>query len=333
MATLSRTMNAGASRQELVGFSHNGSGVAILGNAIYACFSVLTTFVCAALATQVLDAVMFSRGAAWAGPAPMAFALGSAIPALISLVIYARQHSDENHSMAGFFTASLLLLLYSLRTALGFADTPYFPADLIVAQFVVLMAITLWDKAIVASQASGETTKGPTRRCALADTTQAELGAAAADDRGLRARAFASSVEFAAAQTVALDGLGLRGPGDGQAAPRRGEPLRRRIARCDEDYMQTDHWQSVRWRALTWADHRCQLCNSDAEPLHVHHRTYERLGQETGADLVVLCERCHSLFRIHRRLARPMPDYLEEGHADTCSQRADALERSMPSRP
>lgn len=33
-----------------------------------------------------------------------------------------------------------------------------------------------------------------------------------------------------------------------------------------------------------------------AAELDVHHRTYERLGQEQEYDLTVLCHRCHSLF-------------------------------------
>jgi len=31
-------------------------------------------------------------------------------------------------------------------------------------------------------------------------------------------------------------------------------------------------------------------------PLHVHHRTYERVFHETLDDLCVLCEDCHELF-------------------------------------
>lgn len=37
------------------------------------------------------------------------------------------------------------------------------------------------------------------------------------------------------------------------------------------------------------------MCNSRNRP-QVHHRTYERLGDERPADLTVLCQRCHRLF-------------------------------------
>ena len=61
------------------------------------------------------------------------------------------------------------------------------------------------------------------------------------------------------------------------------------------EYLQSDAWRERRDAALERAGHRCQLCNSDA-PLHVHHRTYDRLGAELPQDLTVLCEHCHQKF-------------------------------------
>ena len=40
---------------------------------------------------------------------------------------------------------------------------------------------------------------------------------------------------------------------------------------------------------------KCQLCNKSGE-LNVHHRTYERRGEESYSDLITLCEDCHTLF-------------------------------------
>jgi replicative DNA helicase len=51
-------------------------------------------------------------------------------------------------------------------------------------------------------------------------------------------------------------------------------------------------------QALSRAGHRCQVCNSP-DKLDVHHRTYERVGQEQLDDLTVLCDRCHGLFHEH----------------------------------
>ena len=65
-------------------------------------------------------------------------------------------------------------------------------------------------------------------------------------------------------------------------------------------YLLTDHWQALRVGALKRAGFRCQVCNVTGVVLNVHHRTYERLGQERDDDLTVLCRGCHALF--HRKL-------------------------------
>lgn len=57
-------------------------------------------------------------------------------------------------------------------------------------------------------------------------------------------------------------------------------------------YLRTDHWREVRDRALDYAERRCQLCYS-AVDVQVHHRTYDRVGEERPADLTVLCKACH----------------------------------------
>lgn len=67
-------------------------------------------------------------------------------------------------------------------------------------------------------------------------------------------------------------------------------------------YLQSDHWRSLRRWALERAGARCQLCNTSEETLHVHHRTYERLGAELPQDLTVLCASCHAKF--HNRAPR-----------------------------
>jgi 5-methylcytosine-specific restriction endonuclease McrA len=61
------------------------------------------------------------------------------------------------------------------------------------------------------------------------------------------------------------------------------------------EYLKSAHWHEVRAEALRRAEYRCQVCNAD-KVLNVHHRTYERIGNERQADLVVLCVKCHKLF-------------------------------------
>jgi 5-methylcytosine-specific restriction endonuclease McrA len=63
-----------------------------------------------------------------------------------------------------------------------------------------------------------------------------------------------------------------------------------------QDYLASPQWKALRQAALTRADYRCQVCNSDLL-LHVHHRRYPfDLGLEDPMDLTVLCRRCHGVF-------------------------------------
>ena len=62
-----------------------------------------------------------------------------------------------------------------------------------------------------------------------------------------------------------------------------------------ETYLQSPEWDRKRKAALKRAEYHCQLCNGQ-EKLNVHHRTYDRLGHERSADLIVLCENCHAQF-------------------------------------
>lgn len=61
------------------------------------------------------------------------------------------------------------------------------------------------------------------------------------------------------------------------------------------DYLGSPEWRIRRGFALEYYGAKCCLCNSTRK-LNVHHRTYERLGAEKLADLIVLCEDCHAKF-------------------------------------
>jgi hypothetical protein len=69
------------------------------------------------------------------------------------------------------------------------------------------------------------------------------------------------------------------------------------------DYLASDHWTRVRDAARDRAGYRCQVCNSSGD-IHVHHRSYERRGEESDADLTVLCADCHKLFHDNSRVVR-----------------------------
>lgn len=70
-------------------------------------------------------------------------------------------------------------------------------------------------------------------------------------------------------------------------------------------YLQSPEWAVVRRLALEQAGHACRLCGApeDESRLQVHHRTYERLGAELLADVIVLCGPCH--LRHHDSLQQP----------------------------
>lgn len=60
-------------------------------------------------------------------------------------------------------------------------------------------------------------------------------------------------------------------------------------------YLSSDAWKAKRHEALKRANYHCQRCPMWGQPLDVHHRTYERLGNERPEDLEVLCRPCHQI--------------------------------------
>ena len=104
--------------------------------------------------------------------------------------------------------------------------------------------------------------------------------------------------------------------------PRPGFPwsarrLHRRAAYCN--YMASEQWFALRGRwAADWvishgSEPRCLICGIEwALCDDLHHRTYERLGNEAARDLIPLCRSCHGVLhrvlesdRLWRRLGRP----------------------------
>ncbi len=70
-----------------------------------------------------------------------------------------------------------------------------------------------------------------------------------------------------------------------------------------DEYLDSPTWQTKRQEALGRAGHKCQLCGA-TNRLDVHHNTYERLGNELPADLIVLCRSCHEMADKRRRAQR-----------------------------
>lgn len=64
-------------------------------------------------------------------------------------------------------------------------------------------------------------------------------------------------------------------------------------------YLKSKTWDSKRRQVLKRDEYKCQLNYSHTGPMHVHHKTYERIGRERLSDLITLCENCHRL--IHNK--------------------------------
>ena len=73
-----------------------------------------------------------------------------------------------------------------------------------------------------------------------------------------------------------------------------------------EIYLRSDEWNSIRQSVLMRASYQCEQC-MNAGRLHVHHLTYERVGNENEDDLIVLCEDCHNSEHPEKHLK---PSYL-----------------------
>jgi hypothetical protein len=62
-----------------------------------------------------------------------------------------------------------------------------------------------------------------------------------------------------------------------------------RIPRGD-DYYQSTHWEILRSEGRVG---RCAMCHRTDVATTLHHRTYERMGQERVDDLTEVCRACH----------------------------------------
>ena len=69
-------------------------------------------------------------------------------------------------------------------------------------------------------------------------------------------------------------------------------------------YLRSAAWRERRATALARAGYRCERCGNKRNPLHAHHKTYVRLGNEQPDDLEVLCSPCH---RSEHRKLKPRP--------------------------
>jgi hypothetical protein len=73
------------------------------------------------------------------------------------------------------------------------------------------------------------------------------------------------------------------------------------------EYLNSPEWKQRRAECLRMSKYTCARCGlvKPASQLHVHHLTYERLGNELPADLQVVCLACHWDADKERKAAGP----------------------------
>jgi hypothetical protein len=57
-------------------------------------------------------------------------------------------------------------------------------------------------------------------------------------------------------------------------------------------YLKSDKWKKIRNAVVARDGNKCTKCSS-TDNLHVHHLTYDRVGEEELTDLITLCKDCH----------------------------------------
>lgn len=77
-------------------------------------------------------------------------------------------------------------------------------------------------------------------------------------------------------------------------------------------YLRSKEWKRKRQEALAHYGALCDECGM-TESLHVHHKTYERLGNENVEDLQILCKGCHGAHHEQdgRHATKSTSDFIE----------------------
>lgn len=115
------------------------------------------------------------------------------------------------------------------------------------------------------------------------------------------------------------------------AAPRRDRLTELRTMPY-RDYLRTTEWRRTRAAALHRAAQACSLDVTHTAGLEVHHRTYERLGEELPGDVVVLCRECHRIHHAHHgrpRRSAPVRSPVVPSFAPPAPRPSRAPKRSL----
>ena len=71
-------------------------------------------------------------------------------------------------------------------------------------------------------------------------------------------------------------------------------------------YLKSKHWLELRDKILERDNYKCILCGN--KDVQVHHKTYDRIGEESFNDLITLCGNCHLTYHSTKYYYMVIPD-------------------------
>lgn len=97
-----------------------------------------------------------------------------------------------------------------------------------------------------------------------------------------------------------------------------------------DNYLKSKHWKNLRKSILRERGCICQKCRYRIPPsqLHIHHKTYEHIGNEYDEDLLVVCGDCHS--KIHKKNVRGKRRLHKEASRNVDISTSQRLKRDAP---
>jgi len=75
-------------------------------------------------------------------------------------------------------------------------------------------------------------------------------------------------------------------------------------------YIKSWSWKKRRWAFFSIYDYECGMCGEEDKSMHLHHTTYENIGNEQESELIPLCGFCH--WKVHWTFQTKQADSLFE---------------------
>lgn len=82
-------------------------------------------------------------------------------------------------------------------------------------------------------------------------------------------------------------------------------------------YIASPEWAARRASYYENHERRCRSCGAKDKEIHLHHRTYERIGREDDSDLMPLCYSCHSILHFVQRALSLTVEVVTEAWIDS----------------